>query len=297
MNEHSQQPSVRAGRGFDGALALLGLALLVAAMVWLALLVRGGTVGASSSLQAPAGVMELGGAGSESLLEDEAFGVVLPGLALRRIVQVLQWREVASVPLAADDEIVEDRGDYQLIWSERLIDSSAFEQAEGHVNPPPPPYRSQSLGAGASAWSDAESGAWRAVQPEQVVLPENLAAVFRAEGAWLLTVPPGDMPSAGDLRVRFEVLPETAPEASSGQDDLALDAASPAAQDAILRWIAVAAAFVMAVLGAGMALGGVSRLSRPGGALGRLRSGALLAISVWLGVGAMLLAAIIARLV
>lgn len=294
MNECGQPPNTGAGRGFDRVLAALGLALLVAAMIWLALLVRESGGGASSALQVSAETLVPEHAGSESVLEDEAFGVVLPGRALRRVVQMLQWREVASVPLAVDDEVVADQGDYQLVWSEKLIDSSVFEQAQGHVNPPPPPYRSRSLGT-APAWNDAGADAWHAVPPDHVVLPENLAAVFRAEGKWLLTAPPGDLPAPGDLRVRFEVLPDVASAAPAGLDEAPSDAALAGAQDEALRWIARAAAFITALLGAGLALRGFSRLSQPSSALGRLRSGALLAISAWLAVGAMLLAAVIAH--
>lgn len=286
----------RASRGFDGTLAVLGLALLVAAMVWLTLLIRDGAARASSSPQPIVETTLPAATPSEAMLEDEAFGVALPGRALRRIVQMLQWREVASVPLAVDDEVAVDRGDYQLVWSERLIDSSAFAVAEGHVNPPAPPYRSRSQGAGAATWTDADAGAWRAVPPDRVALPENLAAVFRAEGAWLVTTAQGDLPEPGDLRVRFEVLPDAAPAAQRATSpDAAPDAVAGEPLDTALRWIARAAAFVMAMLGAGLALRGFSRLSPPESSLGRLRSGALLAISAWIAVGAALVAAGIAR--
>ena len=81
MNERGQPPNAGAGRGFDRVLAALGLALLVAAMIWLALLVRESGGGASSALQVSAETLVPEHAGSESVLEDEAFGVVLPGRA------------------------------------------------------------------------------------------------------------------------------------------------------------------------------------------------------------------------
>lgn len=300
MSGRGHQPvsPPRASRGGDGMLAVVGLALLVVALAWLVLLIRDGAALAPSLPQPVVETTAAAVAETESTLEDEAFGVVLPGRALRRIVQMLQWREVASVPLALDDEVVADQGEYQLVWSERLIDSSAFAAAPGHVNPPAPPYRSRSQGADASEWADAGAGAWRAVPPGQVVLPENLAAVFRAEGAWLLTTAPGDLPEPGDVRVRFEVLPLAAPIAPPAQAaDVASDGASMAPLDEALRWIARAAAFVLAMLGAGLALRGFSRLSPPGSSLGRLRSGALLAISAWIAVGVALLSALIARMI
>lgn len=300
MSGHGHRPaSSRASRRFDGVLAAFGLVLLVAALVWLVVLIGDGRAGVSSSPQTVLQTAVPADIEPEAMLEDEDFGVALPGRALRRIVQMLQWREVASVPLAADDEVVVDQGEYQLIWSERMIDSSAFASAQGHVNPPAPPYRSRSLGAGAAAWNDADARAWRAVSPGPVALPENLAAVFRADGEWLLTAAPGDLPAPGDLRVRFEVLPDSAAAQQSGLPDTP-PAAAPASEDPLdtaLRWIARVAALVMAMLGAGLALRGVSRLSRPESALGRLRSGALLAISAWIAVGVALLAALIVRVI
>lgn len=298
MSTRTRQPAVsRASRGLDGVLAVFGVALLLAALVWLVLLIRDGAAQVPPASQAVVETIAPAVAQPPAMLEDDAFGVALPGRALRRIVQMLQWREVASVPLALDDEVVVDQGEYQLIWSERLIDSSVFTAVQGHVNPPAPPFRSRSQGAGSAEWSDADADAWRAVPPSQVELPENLAAVFRAEGAWLLTTAQGDLPEPGDLRVRFEVLPEAASPASVPDSVPVPDASPEDSLELALRWIARAAAFVMAMLGAGLALRGFSRLSPPQSALGRLRSGALLAISAWLAVGVALAAALIVRVI
>lgn len=291
-------PSATSSRRKDGALAAAGVLLLLAAIVWMTWLIRATALPAT-----PAPVAQAPTAAMQSRLEDDAFGVAWQGRAMRRIVQVLQWREVASMPLALDDEVVSDQGDYQLIWSGRQIDSSNFVEPRGHVNPPPPPYRSKSFGTEA-AWSDTGTAHWQAVPPDKVALPENLLAVFRPEGAWQVTMEEGALPQPGDLRVRFEVLPElpapTAADASEagiapseGQADGGAGDFYPI--DAALRWISRAAAFVMAVLGAGLGLRGFSRLASPQGAFGGMRAGALLAISAWVAVAAVLVAAAIAR--
>ncbi|MCX7557348.1 TMEM43 family protein [Xanthomonadaceae bacterium JHOS43] len=281
---------------FDRILVAAGLLLLVGAIVWLTWLIRNGAE-ASMDSSVPAAMIEVSPVGAQQhRLEDEDFGVVLKGRALRRIVQMLQWREVASMPLALDDEIVVDEGEYQMVWSERLMDSSRFALPERHINPPAPPYRSRSIGADKPAWGDPQQGGWQAVPAAQVQLPENLAAVFRSEGQWLVTAADGALPGIGDLRVRFEVLPapETAPPASGMQTSKAPVSEDPL--DQALRWIARAAAFVMAMLGAGLGLRGLSRLSSAGSALGSMRSGAMLAVAAWIAVAAVLLSVGIARL-
>lgn len=283
--------AMRAARGADVAMLALGLALLAAAVVWMVILVRSAPAPAAGE-SAPAGVVAQE---APSVLRDEAFGVSLEGLALRRVVQMLQWREGVGQPLDPGDEIVSEHAGYQRLWSERIIDSTRFSRPEEHANPPAPPYRSQSFGSPQSneMAGVAQSG-WRAVSPARLALPENLAAAFRAEGAWWVTTPEGAIPEVGDLRVRFELLPAPGPVAAGTQED-----ARAAADDEVtqaLRWIARSAAFILALLGAGLALRAGAALARPGSALARLGGVALLAVAAWVGVGAILVASLIARL-
>lgn len=284
-----------ASRWLDVALLAIGGILLVLAVCWFTGLV--GTPASQPSLAAPVVVEDRAEAPvtePDSVLLDEAFGVAMTGRALRRIVQILQWREVASVALAVGDEVVNDQGDYQLLWSERLIDSSRFTEPQRHVNPPAPPYRSWSVGPQSDTRIDSEAtGAWRQVPTSHVRLPENLMAVFRAEGAWLVTTPEGDLPRAGDLRVRFELLPTSvAPAAEIGAE---VEMASPDPVAEALAWIARAAAFIMAMVGAGLVLRGASGLAPTGSWLKRLPSIAVLSLSIWIAVAAALIAVVITR--
>lgn len=283
--------AMRAARGADVAMLALGLALLAAALVWMVILVRSAPAPAAGE-SAPAAVVAQE---APPMLRDEAFGVSLEGLALRRVVQMLQWREGVGQPLDPGDEIVSEHAGYQRLWSERIIDSTRFSRPEEHANPPAPPYRSQSFGSPQSIEIPgiAQSG-WRAVSPARLALPENLAAAFRADGAWWVTTPEGAIPEVGDLRVRFELLPVPVPTAAGAQED-----ARAAADDEVtqaLRWIARSAAFILALLGAGLALRAGAALARPGSALARLGGVALLAVAAWVGVGAILVAILIARL-
>ena len=307
MGAARERKQTATGSGwFDRALFGCGGLLLVLAMVWLVNLIGSATPVPAALPTATIGPEPATEAADATAtpdagltLVDDAFGVTLPGRALRRIVQVLQWREVASVPLALGDEVVSERGAYQLLWSERLIDSSRFAQAQGHVNPPAPPYRSASKGPEALLQVDAQAEAgWQDVPAESVPLPDNLAAVFRPEGRWLVTAPEGEMPEAGDLRVRFEVVPGVS---ASDAATTATPVVEQAQQDLdfvsfALRWIARVAAFILALVGAGLVLHGAARLSPPERWLGRLSVAAVLALSAWAAVGVVLIAALLARL-
>ena len=275
----------------------LGLALLVVAVTWMATLLRGAPGLAPDETMPVADADAVAPAAAE-LLHDEAFGVSLEGLALRRVVQMLQWREGSGQSPASGDEVVSEHEGYQRVWSERIIDSTRFTQPEGHANPPPPPYRSQSFGRPPPArlQADAQPG-WRAIPPGPRGLPENLAAVFRADGRWWVSTPEGALPEIGDLRVRFELLPAARPAAV--KPGAAPEAASAASGDEVtqaLRWIGRSAAFILALLGAGLALRAGAALARPDSALAKLGGVALLAVSAWVGVGAILVAILIASL-
>lgn len=288
-------------RWLDVTLLAIGGLLLVLAVYWLTGLVD--RPSSAPSLTVPDTVEERSGVPAatpdDTVLLDEAFGVAMRGQGLRRIVQILQWREVASVGLAIGDEIVADQGDYQLLWSERVIDSSRFAEPQGHVNPPAPPYRSWSVGPQSDTGIDSEAGdAWRHVPTSQVRLPENLMAVFRAEGAWLVTTPEGDLPQAGDMRVRFELLPAPAPAAPGTDADVEAAAAASSDADPVaeaLAWIARAAAFIMAMVGAGLVLRGAAGFAVAGSWLQRLPPIAVLSLSIWIAVAATLVAVGITR--
>lgn len=292
---HVTQKHKAVGSGADLALMIVGVLMWVAGCIGLMVVLAQDR--ASDTAIAPESAMQLAQAPidvpSSSMLHDEAFGVALNARALRRIVQVLQWREVASVPMGLGDEVLRDEGAYQLVWSERLIDSARFAQPETHVNPPTPPYGSIGFGPAEllGVDADAQSG-WVSVTADAVRLPDNLAAVFRVAGSWLVTTPESDLPQAGDLRVRFEILPPLAASPSASPEPSVVVGAE-AEQDfsrQALSWIARAAGFLLTVVGAGLALQGAARRSHPQHWLARVPGMGVLAISAWLAVLAVLLA-------
>lgn len=281
-------------RGGDVAMLCIGLMLAVIAIGWLTMLIaqaRADRQQAMAAADAPA-LSGAAGIGPPTTVLDEAFGVSVSAPALRRVVQVLQWREVASQPLAPEDDVLVDQGDYQLVWTERHIDSDTFAQPYGHENPPAPPYRSAQFGLVPPMPVDSAGPVplWQPLPADGIALPENLAPVFRAAGPWLLTAASSAVPEAGDLRVRFDVL--HSPIRQAGPE---ADAATPSATTQTLTWIARASAFLLALIGAGLALRAGSRLSTPASALGRLPSGAVLALAAWAAVACVLIAAGLSR--
>ncbi len=71
---------------------------------------------------------------------------------------------------------------------------------------------------------------------------------------------------------------------------------APDAVAQALRWMGRSAALLLAVLGAGLALRAGAAFARPGSVLARLNGAMLLAASAWVGVIAIVLAGLAARL-
>lgn len=157
-------------------------------------------------------------------LTDPDFGVAVRALALRRTVEMWQWQRTDGVPGAVS---------YQALWSQQTIDSSAFDRA--HRNPTMP-------FASAQWWSDsallngrpvspallATLDGWQAQAANVDALPENLAAIFRAEKGLLFTGSDSAQPQIGDLRVSWQALPAGPVHGLALVDDAALAVAEGA---------------------------------------------------------------------
>lgn len=91
-----------------------------------------------------------GDAVTDGVLLDEDFGVATDALRLRRDVEMYQWEEKQETKtekkLGGGEETVTTYK-YAKTWSPGLIDSSAFQQADGHQNPAEMPYQSLSWDA------------------------------------------------------------------------------------------------------------------------------------------------------
>lgn len=160
----------------------------------------------------------VGEASAAEPLLDEEFGVRVPALALRRRVEMYQWvekrdrREEKQIG-GGTQKVTRYR--YEARWDEDAIDSGDFAEREGHENPGALPFASQTRRASGVKLGEfllapevsREIGGWEAVAPDQIELPPNLAASFRADGKWFSTSVDPKQPAVGDVRVRFERVP------------------------------------------------------------------------------------------
>ncbi len=138
---------------------------------------------------------------------DPLFGVAADGIVLVRRVEMRQWQERVDSTGAAV---------YLPVWSETIIDSAAFLDAEQHTNPARMPFESERFAADAVRLGDfllGEAVLSRMVVMEEPLpatvdaLPENLAASFSEHEGELHTANDPSAPEVGDLRVRFFRVP------------------------------------------------------------------------------------------
>lgn len=159
-----------------------------------------------------------GGATTTATLNDPVLGPSAPGsLRLRRTVEMYQWREeerTRTKKRTGGGERRTTTFEYRLEWSSTPIDSSRFEEASAHPNPPMP-IQSESFDAplvtvGSRVLSPAliaqiDAFQMLPVQPAQVQTAPlgGRAAVASSDGVYFGANP--NAPQLGDLRIRWEV--------------------------------------------------------------------------------------------
>ena len=159
---------------------------------------------------------------TDETLIDEDFGLEATGIRLVRQVEMYQWREKTSEEtkkkLGGGEETVTTYS-YSTDWSDRAIDSSRFEQPDGHGNP------SMEMNSDRIQVSEAQLGAFSLdervldeVGNEQAVKlsPAQKAAVeaaysgseklsFTESGIYLGDNP--KKPTVGDYRIGYRLVP------------------------------------------------------------------------------------------
>ena len=124
---------------------------------------------------------------------------------LIRHVQMFQWHQMKYGGPAS----------YELDWEDKPIDSSHFDNPEGHANPGPFPIESTQFDAGLVRVNDfvlspplvhALTGS-QSIAPDLRSLPSNLAASFSLYDDHLVTSAVPSNPQVGDLRVSWEAVP------------------------------------------------------------------------------------------
>lgn len=151
---------------------------------------------------------------------DDATGIAVDALQLRRVVEMYQWVEKRSSKeekkLGGGSETVTVY-DYEQQWNDDPIDSGDFKKSETHANPSDWPLRSDSFAAGEvtlGAFTLAQPvrdalGSWQDL-PAKITaqLPEQFGEFRRmASGVLYRGVDP-ERPQIGDMRVRYEYQPE-----------------------------------------------------------------------------------------
>jgi hypothetical protein len=157
---------------------------------------------------------------ADPAIDDQSLGVSVDALALRRVVEMYQWKESRDSKeekkFGGGSETVTEYK-YSTEWNDDPIDSSDFRYTESHENPTEWPLRSDefsaqtaSLGGFAlSATARGSVGNWRRLEPGSALRFPKAFGEFRSIGGGALYLGGNpEQPEVGDVRIRFEYQPE-----------------------------------------------------------------------------------------
>ncbi|MCU0290703.1 MAG: TMEM43 family protein [Thermoanaerobaculaceae bacterium] len=171
-------------------------------------------------------------------LADPDCGVRVQAVALRRTVEMYQWKEEKKSEtrkkLGGGDETVTTYS-YSKVWSEDAIDSGAFKKPEGHANPGTLPLSSQTWWADRVTLGAFTLGAGLVSQmrdfqpvpppdPYRVSIPAARGRRVQASGSSLFLGSDPASPQVGDLRLTFAQVRPTTVSVVAKQTGSALDA-------------------------------------------------------------------------
>lgn len=186
--------------------------------------------GAGAVVHASAGSIDSGNEGklvhvSERVIGDPQIldpelAVSVDGLALRRVVEMYQWKESKESrekkTLGGGSETVTEYT-YDTEWDDDAIDSSDFSYSTDHANPTEWPVESASFEAATttigaytlSGSARASVGAWRDLDAGTALnFPDAFEGFRRVGGSSLFLGANPDAPEVGDVRIRFQYQPE-----------------------------------------------------------------------------------------
>jgi hypothetical protein len=161
-----------------------------------------------------------GAVDAEPQARDDATGLAVDALRLRRVVEMYQWVEKRSTKeekkLGGGSETVTVY-EYEQAWSDDSIDSGDFKRPESHENPRDWPLRSDSFAAAevklgafvlAAAVRDAV-GHWQDLPAQATAqLPEQFGDFRRLADGGLYRGGDPNRPQVGDMRIRYQFQPE-----------------------------------------------------------------------------------------
>lgn len=143
----------------------------------------------------------------------------MKALKLRRVVEVYQWQEDSRTKKRTNvggSETMETIYEYRKVWSEDLIDSSAFYKSSEHVNPTSKPIESQEFVAdtiqlGSYRLSRAFIDKLKFYEDYNLTrdhfgqLDPRLQSRFQLSGNAFFAGDPAE-PRIGDIKVRFQII-------------------------------------------------------------------------------------------
>lgn len=157
---------------------------------------------------------------ADPAIDDQPLGVSVDALALRRVVEMYQWKESRESKeekkIGGGSETVTEYK-YSTEWNDDPIDSSDFRYSSSHENPTEWPVKSDEFAAqtatlGAfelSASARGSVGSWRRLEPDKAIAFPEAFGQFRSVGGGTLYLGGDpDQPEVGDLRIRFDYQPE-----------------------------------------------------------------------------------------
>lgn len=168
-----------------------------------------------------------GRAETDETLTDETFGVSAEALRLERQVEMYQWQEEErkeTEKKVGGGTRTTTTYSYDKAWSERLIDSDAFQRPGGHENPDVMPWESRQVAADRVTLGDYELprslvqkiDRWESLRldPPEATLPEALPTRASGEprfhdGGLYFGEGSPSSPEIGDVRVSFRVVKPT----------------------------------------------------------------------------------------
>lgn len=161
-----------------------------------------------------------GRAKSTATLSDPEFGVSATAIALKRKVEMYQWKESSKSEtknkLGGGTETV-NTYTYAKEWSESLQDSGKFKEKQGHSNPGSLPYKTEKWTApkvtlGAYTLTPSQAGQISGDEPVKAAAPLSNAGTsrpLREHGAGLYAGYNPEQPQVGDLRIVFTQVGES----------------------------------------------------------------------------------------
>lgn len=146
-----------------------------------------------------------GNAQTPDTLSDSDFRVSVQALLLDRDVEMYQWEESSSTKTEGSKKTT--TYSYRTAWADDLVDSSRFEERQGHGNPSSMTfedraYVAQTVTVGAFTLSEDQL---QDLSTTEVYTPDNSPHTVKDGYLYINSAEPGS-PEVGDVRVQFTVL-------------------------------------------------------------------------------------------